>query len=78
MSVDLHFNRQQTCVGPGASLFDCAETLGIQVPTSCRKQGKCKECLVEIAAGMDCLSPKSPEKKPTSRRTSGSPAVAVS
>jgi uncharacterized 2Fe-2S/4Fe-4S cluster protein (DUF4445 family) len=62
MSVELHFNRQQTCVAPGSSLFDYAETLGIQVPTSCRKQGKCKECLVEVVAGMDLLSPRSPEE----------------
>ena len=33
---------------PGASLFDFAETLGITVPTSCHKQGKCRECLLEI------------------------------
>lgn len=39
------------------SLFDHAEKLGIDVPTSCRKQGKCKECMVEVIAGMDCLSP---------------------
>jgi uncharacterized 2Fe-2S/4Fe-4S cluster protein (DUF4445 family) len=63
MSVELHFNRQQTSVAPGSSLFDYAETLGIQVPTSCRKQGKCKECLVEVVAGMECLSDKSPEEK---------------
>jgi uncharacterized 2Fe-2S/4Fe-4S cluster protein (DUF4445 family) len=62
MSVELHFNRQQTSVAPGSSLFDYAETLGIQVPTSCRKQGRCKECLVEVVAGMECLSPKSPEE----------------
>lgn len=62
MSVELHFNRQQTSVAPGLSLFDCAEQLGIQVPTSCRKQGKCKECLVEVVAGMECLSSKAPEE----------------
>ena len=32
MSVELFFNRQHTCVGPGSSLFDYAETLGIAVP----------------------------------------------
>ena len=63
MSVELHFNRQKSCVEPGSSLFDYADALGIKVPTSCRKQGKCKECLVEIVAGMECLSPKSPEEK---------------
>jgi uncharacterized 2Fe-2S/4Fe-4S cluster protein (DUF4445 family) len=63
MSVELHFNRQQTSVAPGSSLFDYADTLGIRVPTSCHKQGKCKECLVEVVEGMECLSAKSPEEK---------------
>jgi uncharacterized 2Fe-2S/4Fe-4S cluster protein (DUF4445 family) len=29
----------------------------VQVPTSCQKQGKCKECIVEVLAGLDLLSP---------------------
>jgi uncharacterized 2Fe-2S/4Fe-4S cluster protein (DUF4445 family) len=62
MSVELHFNRQISHGTPGASLFDCAEALGIKVPTSCRKQGKCKECLVEVTAGMECLSARVPEE----------------
>jgi uncharacterized 2Fe-2S/4Fe-4S cluster protein (DUF4445 family) len=60
--VQLHFNLQQHEVTPGASLFDYAELFGIKVPTSCRKQGKCKECLVEVMEGMDCLSPRSDEE----------------
>jgi uncharacterized 2Fe-2S/4Fe-4S cluster protein (DUF4445 family) len=60
--VHLHFNSQQTEVSPGLSLFDCAESLGIKVPTSCRKQGKCKECLVEVVEGMECLSPRTDEE----------------
>src|SRR5689334_8950776 len=56
MSVTLHINHHQTGVAPGNSLFDYAETLGVKVPTSCRKQGKCKECIVEVTEGMDCLS----------------------
>ena len=48
---------------PGPSLFECAESLGIYVPTSCIKQGKCKECLVEVVEGMDLLSPKAPQEK---------------
>ncbi|MEY2428732.1 MAG: hypothetical protein QOJ40_1617 [Verrucomicrobiota bacterium] len=62
MSVALYFNNQQTEVAPGTSLFDYAEALGIKVPTSCLKQGKCKECLVEIAEGMDCLSKPAPQE----------------
>ena len=43
-------------VPAGISLFDCAGSLGVRVPTSCQKQGKCKECMVEVVEGMDCLS----------------------
>ncbi len=56
MSVDLHINTQQRAVAPGSSLFEYAETMGVRVPTSCRKQGKCKECLVEVIEGMERLS----------------------
>src|ERR1051326_8422261 len=47
----------------GVSLFDCAERMGVRVPTSCRKQGKCKECLVEVVEGMDCLTPPAHEER---------------
>jgi uncharacterized 2Fe-2S/4Fe-4S cluster protein (DUF4445 family) len=40
------------------SLFDYAESLGVQVPTSCIKNGKCKECIVEVTAGLQSLSPR--------------------
>jgi uncharacterized 2Fe-2S/4Fe-4S cluster protein (DUF4445 family) len=60
MSVELHLNGRRCEVAPGASLFNCADALGVRVPTSCRKQGKCKECVVEVAEGMTCLSPKDP------------------
>lgn len=57
MAVTLTINGQSIEANPALSLFDQAEGLGIDVPTSCRKQGKCKECMVEIVAGMDALSP---------------------
>lgn len=63
MSVELHFNGRPTGATPGLSLFDHAETLGIPVPTSCRKNGKCKECVVEVTEGMDCLSERLPAEK---------------
>ena len=63
MSVELHFNQQHIDVEPGPSLFECAESMGVYVPTSCLKQGKCKECLVEVMEGMECLSPKAAEEK---------------
>jgi len=40
------------------SLFDHAERLGVRVPTSCRKNGKCKECVVEVTRGGDLLAPR--------------------
>jgi uncharacterized 2Fe-2S/4Fe-4S cluster protein (DUF4445 family) len=46
----------------GQTLFDCAESLGVQVPTSCHKQGKCRECLLEIESGAEFLSDPAPEE----------------
>ena len=63
MSVELHFNGQRRDVAPGVSLFDHAEAMGINVPTSCRKQGKCKECVVEVTEGMGCLSDRIPAEQ---------------
>lgn len=58
MTVTLTINGQSTEAAGGRSLFEHAESLGVDVPTSCRKQGKCKECMVEIVEGMDRLSPR--------------------
>jgi len=63
MSVELHFNSQVTPAERGMSLFAQGEKLGIPVPTSCNKQGKCKECVVEVTEGMECLSKPGPEEK---------------
>lgn len=57
MAVTITINGSTTEAAPGVSLFDCAERLGIRVPTSCHKQGKCKECMVEVMEGMERLSP---------------------
>ena len=57
MAVTLTINGQSIQATDGRSLFDYAESLGIDVPTSCRKQGKCKECMVEVVEGMSSLSP---------------------
>jgi len=56
VSVELHVN---SVVGPapaGRSVFECAESLGVRVPTSCNKNGRCRECVVEVIEGMDLLS----------------------
>ena len=57
MAVTLIINGQSTEADAALSLFDQAEAMGIDVPTSCRKQGKCKECMVEVVEGKEFLSP---------------------
>lgn len=56
MSVNVTINGSLLEAEPGPSLFDCADSLGIQVPTSCQRQGKCKECIVEVVSGMEYLN----------------------
>jgi ferredoxin len=58
--VTLTINGHTSGAALGATLFDCAESMGVRVPTSCLKNGKCKECVVEVAEGMECLSPPTP------------------
>jgi uncharacterized 2Fe-2S/4Fe-4S cluster protein (DUF4445 family) len=42
----------------GHLLFDDAAELAVVVPASCRRTGRCHECVVEIRAGGDQLSPR--------------------
>src|ERR1035441_3536188 len=63
MPATLTINGQSTSAAFGSTIFDCAESLGVRVPTSCHKQGKCKECLVEVVEGLELLSPRTPEEK---------------
>lgn len=57
MSVRVEIDHQTVEADVGTSLFDCAERVGVRVPTSCRKQGRCKECMVEVTTGLDRLTP---------------------
>jgi uncharacterized 2Fe-2S/4Fe-4S cluster protein (DUF4445 family) len=68
VSIELHFNNKKVQVEAGSLLHEYAESLGIHVPTSCNRQGKCKECLVEVTEGMECLS--KPVQKEAHLRTS--------
>ena len=56
MATSLTINGRQIDAVPGQSLFDAATQAGVRVPTSCVKQGKCRECIVEVTAGMSLLS----------------------
>ena len=62
MAVKITINGEVTEAEAGRSLFDYADELGVEVPTSCQKQGKCKECIVEVVAGMECLTERSEDE----------------
>jgi len=56
MAVNVSINGCVATALEGESLFDLAERVSVRVPTSCRKLGKCKECIVEVLDGMQSLS----------------------
>jgi uncharacterized 2Fe-2S/4Fe-4S cluster protein (DUF4445 family) len=43
--------------GAARTLFDDADDLALRVPTSCRRTGRCRECIVEVTAGAEHLCP---------------------
>ena len=61
--VAVTINGQTAQAADGISLFDCADSMGITVPTSCRKQGKCKECIVEVTEGSESLSERTEQER---------------
>jgi uncharacterized 2Fe-2S/4Fe-4S cluster protein (DUF4445 family) len=40
----------------GRTLFDYADDLAVVVPSTCKRTGRCHECVVEVTAGADALS----------------------
>lgn len=59
----LSINNLEIEIPAGITVFEAAEALGVRVPTSCRKQGKCKECLVEVVEGSELLSDREAEEQ---------------
>ena len=47
---------------PGRLLFDEADQLSVIVPASCKRTGRCHECVIEIRTGGDQLSPRTGEE----------------
>lgn len=56
MPAQLQIDNRTAEAAANQSLFDCAENLGIRIPTSCFKNGKCKECVIEVVEGASLLS----------------------
>jgi uncharacterized 2Fe-2S/4Fe-4S cluster protein (DUF4445 family) len=46
----------------GRLLYDEADQLSVIVPASCKRTGRCHECVVEIRAGGDQLSPRTDQE----------------
>jgi uncharacterized 2Fe-2S/4Fe-4S cluster protein (DUF4445 family) len=40
----------------GQSLFDAADEMALAVPASCRRTGRCRECVVQVSEGAEGLS----------------------
>ena len=40
----------------GKTVFDYADELAVEVPTSCHRNGRCHECVVDVGQGGDALS----------------------
>ncbi len=57
----VHAGRRVPLV-PGGTLFDAADELAMVVPASCRRSGRCHECVVEILRGEDALSRPDPQE----------------
>jgi uncharacterized 2Fe-2S/4Fe-4S cluster protein (DUF4445 family) len=56
MAIISHGNKTAE-LSAGKTLFDYADDLRVKVPTSCRRTGRCHECIVEVASGAEALSP---------------------
>jgi uncharacterized 2Fe-2S/4Fe-4S cluster protein (DUF4445 family) len=56
MPATLTINGETVAAPAGASIFDCAERIGVRIPTSCDKNGKCRECIVEVTEGAELLT----------------------
>src|SRR5689334_2765789 len=63
MAATLTINGHEAVPDPALSLFEAAERIGVRVPTSCVKNGKCRECVVEVTVGADALSPRTASER---------------
>jgi uncharacterized 2Fe-2S/4Fe-4S cluster protein (DUF4445 family) len=52
---DLVHGGRRVPLVPGGTLFEAADELDMVVPASCRRSGRCHECVVEVLRGGDAL-----------------------
>ncbi|OHE80501.1 MAG: ferredoxin, partial [Verrucomicrobia bacterium RIFCSPLOWO2_12_FULL_64_8] len=58
MPVQITIDGRSGIFDQGVSLFDAAERLGRRPHSSCGKNGRCRECLLEVRGGNGLLTPK--------------------
>ena len=63
MSASVTLNGRALPLGANQSLFAAGTEAGIVIPSSCRQQGRCRECLVEVTAGAALLTAPSAEER---------------
>ena len=56
--ASISYNAHHCASERGLTLFDFADRLEVQVPTSCRRNGICHECILEIKRGAEALRPR--------------------
>jgi uncharacterized 2Fe-2S/4Fe-4S cluster protein (DUF4445 family) len=56
---DVICGRERKPAVVGRTLFDYADELSVVVPSTCRRTGRCHECVVEVLVGTEVLSPRS-------------------
>ena len=54
----ISYNGSHCSLERGRTIFDYADELAVQVPTSCGRSGICHECIVEVKRGMEALCPR--------------------
>jgi uncharacterized 2Fe-2S/4Fe-4S cluster protein (DUF4445 family) len=60
--ASITLKRDSSLTLKSASMFELAEHMQVQVPTSCKKNGKCRECLIEVTEGMELLTPRAAQE----------------
>jgi uncharacterized 2Fe-2S/4Fe-4S cluster protein (DUF4445 family) len=56
MTPGLSIDGARGAAAPGRSLFEAAEAIGRRPPSSCEKNGRCRECLLDVVEGADLLA----------------------
>ncbi len=53
---------KETPLSVGRTLFEHADAVDVRIPSSCPREGVCRECIVHVREGQDALAPRTPEE----------------